>query len=381
MMQRYLNDSGFQRGSWQYREKILLSGVLMSLLLLNSRYIHHGHATATLKPVTIFVWLIVAAGFALLMFPVVIWLCQRFPLAQAPVKHGLLHAGITIGVAIAHLFVFRDVTWLFCSYCPDAFPTIYAAIGSFFSNQILPALCIYPTMLGSHYAVLFWHSSRERDRQTRRLQDALQRAELRSLNAQINPHFLFNALQMISALVHNDANRADQAIVQLSNLLRLTLRQTDVEVIALEQELAMLKLYLDIMQIRFENALQIKFDIDPKTLNAEVPYLLMQPLVENAIEYGANPDDDSRNIRISAAISGRKLQLDIADNGRGFSLEEANWQDAGVGISNTIKRLEQLYGARHQFRISDGITGGANVTISIPFRIHKNAAAVNPSKE
>src|SRR5256886_9309459 len=186
---------------------------------------------------------------------------------------------------------------------------------------------------------------------------------------QLNPHFLFNTLHAISSLMQKEVEAADQMITRLSDLLRYALESTDAQEVPLRQELDFLERYLEIEQTRFGDRRAVRVDVAPDTLDALVPNLVLQPLVENAIRHGIEPRSQGGRIELRCRCDNGRLLLVVRDNGVGLSpngkLEE------GVGLSNTRARLEQLYGEQHSFAFSEAPGGGLTVRLELPFRVLK----------
>jgi len=194
-------------------------------------------------------------------------------------------------------------------------------------------------------------------------------AQLKMLRYQLNPHFLFNTLNAISTLVLEkqtvDANRM---VTRLSSFLRHSLDNDPMQKVTLEQELAALKLYLDIEKVRFEERLQLALDIEEKASSALIPSLLLQPLVENAIKYGIARSEEGAQLRIAAKVFAGDLLLELSDDGPGVELVDGRIPDAnGVGLRNTQERLAELYGKQHSFRLSETRPHGLTINIRIPF--------------
>jgi LytS/YehU family sensor histidine kinase len=230
-----------------------------------------------------------------------------------------------------------------------------------FDSRLLAYLCIVTVSQAARHAVL----SRQRGLRTRELEALLARAELQLLKLQLQPHFLFNALNAIAELAHNDPNNADLLIARLGHLLRLSLEQTGHQVIPLHQELRILQAYLDIEQTRFEDRLAVRTDMPPEVLEAGVPALLLQPLVENAIRHGASPRTGRGEVAVRGSREGDRLRLEVRDTGSGFP--PGGQCREGLGLRNTRARLRQLYGPEQEFVLSNDPRGGAVVTIALPF--------------
>lgn len=230
-----------------------------------------------------------------------------------------------------------------------------------FDSRLLAYLCIVTVSQAARYALLY----REREVLAASLEAQLARAELQLLKMQLQPHFLFNALNTIAELSHNDPHNADRMIARLGHLLRLSLEQAGHQVVPFRQELQILDAYLEIEQTRFQDRLLVRTFVAPEVLDAGVPALLLQPIVENAIRYGTSSVTGEGRVEMRAARAGEQLVISIRDGGPGFPaggpLKE------GLGLHNTRERLRQLYGTQQSFRLENHPAGGGLVTIALPF--------------
>ncbi len=195
-------------------------------------------------------------------------------------------------------------------------------------------------------------------------------AQLKMLRYQLNPHFLFNTLNAISTLVlEQQTESANRMVTRLSSFLRHSLDNDPMQKVTLEQELAALKLYLDIEKVRFEDRLRLDLDIDDEASVALIPSLLLQPLVENAIKYGIARSETGGQLRIAARVFAGELLLELSDDGPGVELVDGQIPDAnGVGLRNTRERLAELYGSEHSFRLSKTEPHGLTISMRIPFQ-------------
>ncbi|HEV2329275.1 MAG TPA: sensor histidine kinase [Verrucomicrobiae bacterium] len=214
-----------------------------------------------------------------------------------------------------------------------------------------------------------FQESAERERRTLELETRLTQANLQALKIQLQPHFLFNTLNSISSLIHDNPKAADDMIGSLSQFLRTTLNVSAKDEIPLGAELEFLEHYLEIQQTRFGQRLKVCRDIDPGAAGALVPPLILQPLVENAIRHGIEPSEAGGTVAIRAARKNGCLHLEISDDGAGFSGGQLLRPGNGVGLSNTEARLQTLYGDKHQFTLTANQPMGASVKIDIPFRL------------
>ena len=183
---------------------------------------------------------------------------------------------------------------------------------------------------------------------------------------QLQPHFLFNTLNAVAELVHTDPNAADQMITRLGRLLRLSLDQAGHQVVPLRQEIDFVKAYVEIEQVRFQDRLQVTWEIAPDTLDAAVPTLLWQPVLENAIRHGVGPTAGNGRIVISSRREGDELVLEVRDNGRGLPAAGTAVRE-GVGLRNLKTRIEQLYGRGAQFVLRARPGGGTVASLRLPF--------------
>ena len=224
---------------------------------------------------------------------------------------------------------------------------------------------IYWIIVSIVHTLTWYRRSQERERSALQLEARLADARLEALRMQLHPHFLFNTLNAISTLVHRDPHAADEMIGNLSELLRATLDTTAQE-IPLRQELHLLDQYLEIQQLRFGDRLQVEKEIDAAALEVKVPTLILQPLVENAIRHGIEPQTGQGKLHISAARDGQTLRLRVRDNGP--AAKPAAEAKAGIGLVNTRSRLKELYGQAASLTLTSGSEGGFLAAIDIPCR-------------
>lgn len=244
----------------------------------------------------------------------------------------------------------------------------------FFDLGFLDDLMVYFAVLGTGVARDYFLRYQARLEETSRLQALLTEARLDALRSQLNPHFLFNTLNAVSALVERDPRGVRKMIAQLSNLLRYTLEESAEQEVPLTRELDLLSEYVELMQIRFQGKLNVAMHVDDSARDALVPSLILQPLVENAIKHGTGQLVGSApgEIEIRAERIADQLRITVADNGPGPS-SRASIDGTGVGLSNTTARLRQLYGAEYGLTLRHRIEGGAMVEVVMPFRASSRA--------
>ena len=231
-------------------------------------------------------------------------------------------------------------------------------------------LLVYCVILTVSQAFDYYRKFRERELHASELEKNLAQAKLQALQMQLNPHFLFNTLNSISSLMHKDVEAADGMIMRLGDMLRAALDSSDTQEVPLRDELAFLQRYLKIEKIRFGDRLTVKLEIAPDTLEAQVPNLILQPLVENAIRHGIEPHARPGRIELRAHRQADALVLEVCDNGGGLRNHDPDKE--GVGLSNTRARLQELYGKAHRFDLGGAPGGGLLVQLTLPFRVENN---------
>lgn len=235
-------------------------------------------------------------------------------------------------------------------------------------------LLMYWVMVFAHLGWHYYQRYCEREVQTAELQRELVEARLAALRMQLNPHFLFNTLHAVSALMHENTEAADRVISRLSELLRMSLDQTKPQEVPLSEEMAFLDRYLEIEQTRFAERLTVSKEIESEAEGAMVPYLILQPLVENAIRHGIEPREEPGTVSIEARRHNGRLELSVRDNGAGLPRNGKPAPPEGIGLSNTRSRLSHLYGEDFVFELSSGASGGLEARIEIPFRTGERQA-------
>ena len=299
--------------------------------------------------------------------PGILWLTKRFPFERATWKAAIpVHvAGVMTAVA-AHVVLAvttRMATYWLAGESLDSWR--HEAQEMLFLNFDWEMMT-YWTIAGVGTAMKYMHEARVKELNAAQLETRLVEARLHTLQRQMQPHFLFNTLNTISALMHRDVEAADAMIARLSDLLRMSLQRVGVQEVPLKEELDFLSKYLEIEQTRFRDRLTVVFDVQSDTLDALVPNLLLQPLVENAIKHGIGPRPTPGQITVRARRTGALLELDVQDNGVGLSAARLTDFNRGVGLSNTRSRLDHLYGSLHRFEFRQPAEGGLLVCIAIP---------------
>jgi two-component system LytT family sensor kinase len=283
-----------------------------------------------------------------LLTPIVVWLGRRFPLnsrtwPRSLAVHAIAGTALALAKTMADRAVFAVITgfWMYI-------------LASTFALQLV----VYAAIVAATHGLEYYRRSREREQLERRLADT----RLQLLNMQLQPHFLFNTLNTIAELVHEDPDAADRMITALADLLRRSLALGGTQEIPLESELELLDTYLGIQKARFGDRLDVRVSIADDARGARVPILLLQPIVENAIKHGL-----AARLELQVRVDGDGIVLEVTDEGTGAT-DEALKGRAGIGLGNTRERLAALYGPAASLDLVNVPGGGARVTVRLPIR-------------
>ena len=284
-----------------------------------------------------------------LLTPAIAWMARRYPLHGARRwRHLAIHIVAAAIVAVGKTMADRAIFFLISGF------RTYLLL-----STIALHFTLYFAILAAAHGLEYYRRSREREQ----LQARLTSTRLQLLSMQLQPHFLFNTLNTIAELVHDDPEAADRMIAGLSDLLRRTLDLKDTHQVPLDEELGVLDLYLDLQRIRFGDRLQVSIDASDEVRRARVPLLLLQPLVENSIRHGLAARTSAGRIEIRGRRAGDRLLLDVEDDGQ--PVNDAPRE--GIGLNNVRARLEALHGDRFTLQLTPSATGGTRVTIELPF--------------
>jgi sensor histidine kinase YesM len=304
----------------------------------------------------------------------IFWLCRwlyRGPRRSSRYVAGLLAGAVVAAVLLPILYqaIRAGLSWLALELgVTHAAPvTFSAAFPKVAINLVGPSIVLYTGTVLAWHAATYYYDLKERQLQSAELESLLRQAQLQALRSQLNPHFLFNTLHSIAELVHENPPHAEQMLLRLAELLRKALGTSSALEVGLAEELDFVKGYLGIEQMRLGERLKITWEIAPEALPARVPALLLQPLVENAIQHGIAPMTRPGTLLVRASRAGDFLELQVRDNGAGMARtgEPKSGASSGVGLANTRGRLQRLYGDRHRFELVND--GGLSVNVRLPF--------------
>lgn len=373
----YFFDHNSERGS-DWRQRVVRLGfiwgvwTLVGFFFASQLYVYFARTERVISFSRALVWQLTAVYLFAIFTPLVLSLSRRFRFERTGWRRAVVVHAVA-GTLIAAIWALGHITldsWFYGEKTPF---TLDGLARRTFVNLDKELLVYWIIVLISHAATFY---QRYREGELRASQ-----AQLQALKMQLHPHFLFNTLHSISALVHTDPEAADRMIARLGDFLRLTLETSATQVAPLRQELEFLNCYLDIERVRFHDRLTTRVEVEPQTLNCEVPNLILQPLVENAIRHGIAPRSAPGCVEIRAARRNGSLHLQVSDNGPGLLAEgeaRAKASGNGVGLANTRARLQNLYGGDCRFEMSNDPRGGLVVSIEIPFL---NSAGDAPDAE
>ena len=280
---------------------------------------------------------------------------------------------LTIAVALLSCYLFALV-WrviinsTYVMFTSEAMEWVMKSPLEFFSNAMHSTYLLL-CWTGIYFGIKYYESAQQEREATLRAAALAQEAQLKMLRYQLNPHFLFNTLNAISTLILDNENRtANQTVMRLSEFLRYTLDQDPMKKVTLRQEVEAMNLYLTTERLRFGERLKLEFAIEERALEALVPSLLLQPLIENAVKYAVSPSEQGGTIRVEGRARGAMLELAVADDGPGLNTGAAPGAGRGVGLRNIRERLAVLYEDSHRFATLDN-KPGLRVELGFPLEM------------
>ena len=309
-----------------------------------------------------------------ILSPLLFRFSRRFPIEFRPfnVRNLVLHFPALISFAGIHQVLHLAILWYITPRLRRQFPALIDCYRAYFWFGFYIDLIIASLIVIAVHALLYYQNFRDSELAQSSLKTQLAQAQLRALKMQLHPHFLFNTLHSISSLVLEDPTKANSMIAQLGDFLRLTIENSEQQLVTLKEETEFLRCYLDIEQVRFGDRLTVVFDLEPQTLSAQVPHLILQPVVENAIQHAIAPRAARGYINIEAKRLDSFLRVAISDNGPGISSNGFLPSKKCVGLANVRTRLAQVYGPDFRFELTNNGNGGLTVTMEIPFHREAN---------
>lgn len=342
------------------------AGSLFGLLIASQTYIAYSTREIPFQWSRILLLSFIYAYSWAALTPFIFWLARRFPVERFRWQKSLMiHicASLMLSIATRVLEILSYFFLVANLEPPLSVWRMLKNVLAIFDYGVL----IYWVIILINYAFEYHRRYREGELKASQLEAQLAQAQLQALKMQLNPHFLFNTLNSISALMNKDREAAEKMIARLGDFLRLTLENNGAQEVSLKEELDFLKCYLEIERIRFQDRLQVNFNIEPDTLGARLPNLILQPIVENAIIHGIAPRRLPGCINIRARRLNGHLLVQVIDNGPGLP-PQRNVLREGIGLANTQARLEQLYGTQQRINLENIPEGGLAVTLDVPFQ-------------
>lgn len=314
----------------------------------------------------------------IVLTPLVLYLARRFPIERASwQRHARIHVVGWLVVTLVDTGLYVISRSIYHVLVEPPTSPFWEGVAQLFASTLSVNLFVYFGIIAAVQAWSYYKKYQERESQAAKLEGQLAKAQLKALKMQLHPHFLFNTLHAISALMDEDVKASRDMLAMLSQLLRLTLENADKQEVSLKQEIAFLKHYLEIQQIRFRDQLEVSFDVDPEVLQAQVPNMILQPLVENALDHGAAHNGDASRVAIRGYRTNGSLVMEVQDNGPGLASPNVKGLlTKGIGLRNTQERLEQLYGTSQRLAFQEPTTGGTQVSVKIPFYTQADTIAV-----
>lgn len=311
--------------------------------------------------VSFYLW----AALSLLLFQ----FSRRFRVEFNPLKlrNLLFHIPIVLIFAAIHQTIHIAIFWYLTLRFRTPFPSLRECYRNYFGLGFYLDVIIGTLIVIAVHAIFYYRDFQASELAKSQLKARLAEAQLRALKMQLHPHFLFNTLHSISSLVLEDATKANQMIARLGDFLRLTLDNSDQQMVTLKQEMEFLRCYLEIEQVRFGDRLTVDFEIEPTALSGHLPHLILQPVVENAVQHAIAPRLTPGRINIEAKRLNGLLRVAVTDTGPGSETANKPAEGHGLGLSNVRARLREAYGTRFRFETENVPEGGLKVVMEIPF--------------
>jgi two-component system, LytTR family, sensor kinase len=309
-----------------------------------------------------------------LFSPLLFWFSRRYPLEFPPRKRGnlFLHLPALVVVATVHQAIQVVVLWSTTPRMQQQWPSIVDCYRYYFWFGFYIDLIIALLIVIAVNALVYYRRFRAGELEQASLKAQLAQAQLNALKMQLHPHFLFNTLHSISSLILEDPPKANSMIARLGDFLRLTLEHSNRQLVTLKEETEFVRCYLEIEQVRFGDRLTVNLAVDPATDSAQVPHLILQPLVENAIQHAIAPRAAPGRIEIEARRLGSRLRIEVKDTGPGITGRVESLQGHGVGLNNVQARLTRLYDGDFSFALSNSPQGGLSVLLELPFQSERH---------
>jgi two-component system LytT family sensor kinase len=364
--------------------KFLLGlAVWLCLVTLQASRIYYGWGGPDIPPISwqqTLVWALGDWGLWGLVSLLVYRVASKVSLDRTTWHRALVvHIPLAVVIVGIRLVLYSNFAWLTggCTIYEQAGVTLHEASTNMVRVRAASDAITYVLIVFICYGLIYYRRYRAKQSQHAEIQTQLAKAQLQNLRGHLQPHFLFNTLHTIAAFVDLEPSKASLMIARLSDLLRASLDTVDEQTTSLREEMEFLNRYLDIQKVRFEDRLKVTIDIPPTLMDAKVPTMILQPLVENAVQHGVAPRSMGGNIAVRGSAVGGELQLQVIDDGPGPPAEQRELLAAGKGLAITADRLRTLYGEHQDLRIEAVSPDGTTVTVIIP--LEKGPAEPEPN--
>jgi len=316
----------------------------------------------------VMVWSMIGSTIWGLTLPLIVYWSEKDPLRVGQLQRliplhlarGVLASGLSVaGIGIAH--------WIANAMVGTELLTVPDLVARMLTGWLVYDLFMYAILLGIVSALIAQRELRAQTLAAAELGAQLAQTEMRLLKAELDPHFIFNALHTITSLVHRDPDTAERMLCRLSDFLRLTFATTGALEVPLQQELEHLQSYMAIQMVRFRGRLFLDTDVPPELLGCRVPNLLLQPLVENIVKHAVSPSHRPVHARLRARHEGARLIIEVLDDGPGLPVSTPLRE--GIGLANTRGRLRKLYGDSHSLTLENRAPGGTRALVDLPFSL------------
>ena len=349
---------------------MVVGGWSLAALFTMSYMVLQDYSRQRFHPLSqILAWQFATALGWIILTPLIFLLVEKFPLDEnKKIRRNIgVHILAGLGIVLTRQAIDAFVQPLL-GFPPGAnFTSYFESFRFLFIVDFHFSFITYCVALGLVFAVRYYRKFRRRELKAIELEARLAQARMHVLKMQLQPHFLFNTHNAILELIYKDPKKAEQMLIDLSDLLRLSLEKMEIEEVPLKQEIEFLNKYLQIEQTRFQDRLSIKFEVPAETLIASVPNMILQPLVENAIKHGIGPRVRGGTVSVKAAAKDQNLFLEVSDDGIGVPFNNPAEIVKGIGLSNVQARLENMYGDKQIFKITPNGKSGLCINLTIPF--------------
>ncbi|HWQ33413.1 MAG TPA: histidine kinase [Blastocatellia bacterium] len=345
----------------------------LNYYLFSSHYVEIFSPPPTLAQMLIWeipYWLLWA-----MMAPLVFLITRRFPLERESwLRNATVHVIACFLLSVAHRIIYLPICWLLYVDAYRRIPTLIGLYSSDLFFNLPTGFMSYGTILLVSNVTDYYERYQAGELRASQLETQLAQAQLQALRMQLQPHFLFNTLNSISALQLTDVQAANAMTARLGDFLRLTLDNAGTQEVTLREEMEFLRCYLEIERVRFQDRMQVTIEVEPETLDVQVPNLILQPIVENSIRYAVMLRAAAGHIQIRAQRINGFVRIEVQDDGPGLQMPRNSNRvtRGGIGLTNTQARLRELYGSAHRFELTDAPDGGLVVTLEIPAHHSEN---------